>query len=108
MCLAVPGKVVEIYSENGLPMGRIDYAGTQNIACLAYVPEAEPGTYVIVHAGFALQVLDEEEARASLAVLSELNARIEADQPSATATGEAAGDPAAGSSAARTPPESDA
>jgi hydrogenase expression/formation protein HypC len=80
MCLAVPGRVIEIYSENGLRMGRIDYAGTQNSACLAYVPEAEIGSYVIVHAGFALQILDEAEAHASLELLTELNAHIDADR----------------------------
>ncbi len=79
MCLAVPGQVIEIYQENGLPMGRIDYAGVVGAACLAYTPEAVEGSWVIVHAGFALQVLDEEEAAASLATLSDLNALIEAD-----------------------------
>jgi hydrogenase expression/formation protein HypC len=79
MCLAVPGQVIEIYQENGLPMGRIDYAGVVGAACLAYTPEAVEGSWVIVHAGFALQVLDEAEAAASLATLSELNELIEAD-----------------------------
>jgi len=79
MCLAVPGQVIEIYQENGLPMGRIDYAGVEGAACLAYTPEAAEGSWVIVHAGFALQVLDEAEAAASLATLSELNELIEAD-----------------------------
>jgi hydrogenase expression/formation protein HypC len=72
MCLAVPGKVIEIYEENGLKMGRIDYSGTVNRACLAYVPEAEEGRYVIVHAGFAISLLDEEEALESLDALNEL------------------------------------
>ena len=79
MCLAVPGKVLEIYEENGLTMGRIDYAGTENTACLAYVPEIEVGGYVIVHAGFALQTLDEDEARKTLELLGELNEHMEAD-----------------------------
>lgn len=89
MCLAVPGQVIEIYQENGLPMGRIDYAGVVGAACLAYTPEAVEGSWVIVHAGFALQVLDEAEAAASLATLSELNALIEADSlPDADAEGD--------------------
>jgi hydrogenase expression/formation protein HypC len=79
MCLAVPGQVIEIYQENGLPMGRIDYAGVVGAACLAYTPEAVEGSWVIVHTGFALQVLDEAEAAASLATLTELNELIEAD-----------------------------
>jgi hydrogenase expression/formation protein HypC len=72
MCLAVPGKLVEIYEENGLRMGRIDYSGTRHAACLEYVPDAVEGAYVLVHAGFALSVLDEEEARKSLDLLQEM------------------------------------
>ena len=63
MCLAVPGKVVKIYEERGLKMGEIDYSGTINSICLEYVPEVELGQYVIVHAGFAISILDEEEAQ---------------------------------------------
>ena len=66
MCLAIPGKVLEIYEENGLKMWLIDYSGTLNRTCLEYVPETTIGQYVIVHAGFAISVLDEEEAHASL------------------------------------------
>ncbi len=62
MCLAIPGKVIEIYEEGGLKMGKIDYSGTVNKACLAYVPEVQIGQYVIVHAGFAIQLLNEQEA----------------------------------------------
>ena len=73
MCLAIPGKVLEKTEENGLVMGLIDYAGTRNKACLTYTPEAEVGDYVIVHAGFALQVLNEDEAEASLRELGRLS-----------------------------------
>ncbi|UCD64106.1 MAG: HypC/HybG/HupF family hydrogenase formation chaperone [Candidatus Zixiibacteriota bacterium] len=72
MCLAIPGKVIEITEENGLPMGRIDYSGTVNTACLAYVPEVKIGQYVIVHAGFALSIIDEEEARKTLDLMGEM------------------------------------
>ncbi|MCG8607705.1 HypC/HybG/HupF family hydrogenase formation chaperone [bacterium] len=72
MCLAIPGKVLEIYEENGLKMGRIDYAGTVNKACLEYVPEIELGQYTIVHAGFAISIIDEEEAQKTYAVWEEL------------------------------------
>ena len=72
MCLAIPGKILDRYDEHGLPMGRIDYAGTVNTACLAYVPEAQVGHYVLVHAGFALNVLDEEEAQKTLALWDEM------------------------------------
>ena len=65
MCLAIPGKVLEIFDENGLRMGNIDFAGSVSKACLEYVPELVVGQYTIVHAGFALQVLNEEDARRS-------------------------------------------
>ncbi len=80
MCLAVPGKVLEIYDENGLSMGRIDYAGTENTACLSYCPDVTTGQYVIVHAGFALQILDEAEAMETLRTLTDLNQLIEDDR----------------------------
>jgi hydrogenase expression/formation protein HypC len=72
MCLAIPGRVIEIYHAHNLPMGRIDYAGTVNTACLAYVPDVQPGQYVLVHAGFALNVLDEEEAAKTLALWDDI------------------------------------
>ena len=80
MCLAIPGKLLETFEENGLVMGLIDYAGTQNRACLTYTPEAEIGDYVIVHAGFALQVLNEDEAQASLRELTRLSKIMEEDR----------------------------
>lgn len=63
MCLAIPGKVIELYKENGLKMGKLDFAGTVNSACLEYVPEIEVGQYAVIHAGFALNIIDEEEAQ---------------------------------------------
>jgi len=72
MCLAIPGRVLKTFEENGLVMGLIDFAGVRNQACLTYTPEAEVGNYVIVHAGFALQVLNEDEAQASLRELARL------------------------------------
>jgi hydrogenase expression/formation protein HypC len=65
MCLAIPGKLIEIFEEAGMKMGRIDYNGALNKACLEYVPEIEIGQYTIVHAGFAISILDEEEAALS-------------------------------------------
>lgn len=78
MCLAVPGKVVEIYEENGLRMGSIDYAGTVSAACLEYVPEIEIGQYTVVHAGFAISVIDEEEAAKSYDAWRELTDAVAA------------------------------
>lgn len=66
MCLAMPGKLVEIFEEGGLKMGRLDYDGTVNRVCLEYVPEIVVGQYALVHAGFAISLLDEDEACRSL------------------------------------------
>ena len=72
MCLAIPGKVVDIFEDHGLKMGRVDYSGTVNTACLEYVPEVNFGEYVLVHAGFAISVLDEDEANKTLALWDEM------------------------------------
>ncbi|NOX16677.1 MAG: HypC/HybG/HupF family hydrogenase formation chaperone [Chlorobi bacterium] len=68
MCLAIPGKVIEIIDENGLKMGKIDYAGSVSRACVEYCGDVEVGNYVIVHAGMAISVLDEQEALESIAI----------------------------------------
>lgn len=72
MCLAIPGKLIEITAENGLKMGTVDVSGTLTKACLEYVPDIMVGQYTIVHAGFALKVIDEEEAAESLKLWDEL------------------------------------
>jgi hydrogenase expression/formation protein HypC len=68
----MPGKLIEVSQENGLRMGRIDYGGTVTNACLEYLPEAEVGQYVVVHAGFGLSVINEKEAAKTLAVWKEM------------------------------------
>ncbi|MFH1853266.1 MAG: HypC/HybG/HupF family hydrogenase formation chaperone [Candidatus Neomarinimicrobiota bacterium] len=72
MCLGIPGKVIETYEENGLLMGKVDFAGTISQACLAYVPEIEIGQYTIVHAGFGISIVDEDEARKTYEAWEEL------------------------------------
>jgi hydrogenase expression/formation protein HypC len=72
MCLAVPGKVVGVMEEHGLKTARVDFGGITRNACLEHVPEAQVGDYVLVHVGFALQRIDEAEAKRMLAVLEEL------------------------------------
>ncbi len=72
MCLGVPGRVIEIADENGLArMGKVDFGGVIREVCLTYTPEAQVGDYVIVHAGFAISRLDEEEAQETLTLLEE-------------------------------------
>lgn len=65
MCLGVPGKVTRI-DENplGMTMGRVEFGGILKDVCLAYVPEVKIGDYVIVHVGFAISIVDEEQAQA--------------------------------------------
>lgn len=71
MCLGVPGKIIA--TEDGfMRMGTVDFDGSQLEICLAYVPDAGPGDYVLVHAGFALTRLDEEQAARTLETLREL------------------------------------
>jgi len=79
MCLAVPGKVVEITGEGELRMGKVDFAGVQRQACLAYVPEVQLGDYVLVHVGFAISRIDEQAAQETLQALAEIDALEEAE-----------------------------
>jgi hydrogenase expression/formation protein HypC len=79
MCLAVPGKITEIYEAKGLLMGKIDFGGVTREACLTYVPEAKVGDYTIIHVGFALNLVDENEAMETLALLGEI-ADLEPDE----------------------------
>jgi hydrogenase expression/formation protein HypC len=72
MCLAVPGKIVEIYEAGGLKMGKIDFGGVYREACLAYVPDVQVGDYTVIHVGFAINRLDEVEAQESLSLLQEM------------------------------------
>ena len=63
MCLGIPGKVISTYREHDLLMGKIDFSGIVKPACLEHVPEVAPGDYVLVHVGFALSKIDEDEAK---------------------------------------------
>ena len=72
MCLAIPGKVTELYDAGGVSMARVDFGGISREACMVYLPEAGLGEYVLVHAGFAITKMDEEEARRTLADLQTL------------------------------------
>jgi hydrogenase expression/formation protein HypC len=69
MCLGIPGKVVEISDDGPMRMARVDFGGVRKEACLAYLPEVVLGDYVIVHVGFAISQLDEEEALRTLELL---------------------------------------
>jgi hydrogenase expression/formation protein HypC len=79
MCLGIPGKIIEMYNAGGLKMGKIDFGGVIREACLEYVPEAKLGDYTIVHAGFSISLLDEDQAKADLEILAEM-ASLENDK----------------------------
>ena len=81
MCLGIPGKVIEIYRENDLLMGKIDFSGIRKGVCLEHVPQAQPGDYVLVHVGFALSILDAEEAGRVFDFLKEMNQLEELEVP---------------------------
>jgi hydrogenase expression/formation protein HypC len=73
MCLGIPGKIIEISDEGGLHMCKIDFGGVVREACIEALPEAKVGDYTIVHAGFALNLLSEEEANETLDLLRQIS-----------------------------------
>lgn len=72
MCLGVPGKIIELYEVNGMKMGKVDFGGVIKEACFEYLPDIEVGKYAIVHVGFGLSELDEEEALKTLEMFREI------------------------------------
>jgi hydrogenase expression/formation protein HypC len=72
VCLAIPGKLLSKSEENGMLRGRVEFGGIVREACLDFLPEAEVGDYVLVHVGFAITRIDEQEAQETLAYLQEL------------------------------------
>lgn len=72
MCLGVPGKIIEIYENNGLKMAKVDFGGVFREACLDYVPEAKIGDYCLIHVGFALNIISEEEAMETMDLLKQI------------------------------------
>jgi len=72
MCLAIPGKVAEIQENEGVRTGRVLFGGIARQACLDFVPEAREGDYVMVHVGFAISVVDKEQAEQTYALLESM------------------------------------
>jgi hydrogenase expression/formation protein HypC len=72
MCMAVPGKVLEVWGHDDTRMARVDVAGAPKTVCAEFVPDLEPGDYTVVHLGFALRRIDETSALETLALLREL------------------------------------
>lgn len=79
MCLGIPGKIIQVDDNPmGMTMGKVDFGGIAKEVCLAYVPDAQVGDYVIVHVGFAINKIDEEEAQEVFTLLQELG-EVEAE-----------------------------
>lgn len=70
MCLAIPGLVEQIIKEQEMDVALVDFAGVKRRICMTYTPEAKPGDYVLVHVGFAITIVDEQEAKATLKALA--------------------------------------
>ena len=81
MCLGVPGKVIEVFEQDGIRMGAVDFGGIRRNACLEYAPEVDIGSYVMIHVGFAISTVDEAEAARSYALLAEMNNLENIDLP---------------------------
>jgi len=81
MCLAIPGRVIETYTQGGLHMAKVQFGGVTREACLDYVPETTVGEYVLVHVGFAISRVDEEEAQRTYEALAQLDQLAELDAP---------------------------
>lgn len=80
MCLGIPGKVVEVYREHDLLMGKVDFGGVLKRVCLEHLPELAVGDYTLVHVGFALSKIDEAEAQQVFTFLARMNELREIEQ----------------------------
>jgi len=81
MCLAIPGRILDTYDRKGVRMAKVQFGGISRESCIEYVPAAKVGDYVLVHVGFALSVIDEEEAQRTYKLLEEMNQLGELDVP---------------------------
>jgi hydrogenase expression/formation protein HypC len=81
MCLAIPGKVVDAFDKGGMRMAKVQFGGITREACLEYVPDTKVGEYVLVHVGFAISKVDEEEAHRTYELLKEMDQLTELEAP---------------------------
>ena len=83
MCLGIPARVVEVTRAEGLALveGKVDFSGVQKTVNLSFTPEVEVGDYVVVHVGFSISIVDEDEALGTLEYLRELGELEVADDP---------------------------
>jgi hydrogenase expression/formation protein HypC len=88
MCLAIPGQVVDSFEQHGMRMAKVQFGGIVREACLEYVPDTKIGEYVLVHVGFAISKVDEEEAQRTYQLLEEMDQLTELLAPVVTERGE--------------------
>lgn len=94
MCLGIPGKVLEISRGDGeMPMGKVEFGGIAKEICLAYLPEVQVGNYVLVHVGFAISKIDEDEAREIFSYIEQIGELSEIDDPDDSVAPSGEGDP---------------
>jgi hydrogenase expression/formation protein HypC len=82
VCLGIPGKVIKTYREHDVLMGKVDFSGVSKQVCLEHVPNVQLGQYVLVHVGFALSQIDEEEAQRVFDFLKGMDQLDELNAPS--------------------------
>ena len=73
MCLGIPGKIIEQFTQEETRMGKVNFDGVEMDVCLEATPEAQIGDYVIVHAGFAISILSEVEAQETFDLLKQID-----------------------------------
>jgi hydrogenase expression/formation protein HypC len=81
MCLGIPGRVIEVYEEHDVRMGKVSFGAIVKRVCLEHVRDAEPGDFVLVHVGFALTRIDEDEANRVFELLESLAQLDELEVP---------------------------
>ncbi len=90
MCLGIPGKLLEIRTDDAMPMGKVEFGGITKDICLAYLPDAEVGDYVLVHVGFAISKIDEQEANEIFSYIKQIGELSELeDEPAPPAAADA-------------------
>lgn len=74
MCLGIPAKVIELFEANGMRMAKVDFGGVIKEACMEYLPDIKINDYTLIHVGFGLSIIDEEEAKETMEMLRQIDA----------------------------------
>jgi len=101
MCLGIPGRLLEVYERDDLPMGKVEFGGIVKETCLAYMPQAQVGDYLLVHVGFAISQIDQHEAEEIFSYVDQIAEAAELEQHQTASPTEAGKQPQPG------PPQED-